>query len=95
RALLHLGMLDGEYVPPPRPALYREFRWLRTPTGGFFRKTVSAGDLVHSGRSIGSLVDLWGEPIDDISSPVDGVVLFITTSPAMAEDGLIAGIGVG
>ena len=94
RALLHLGMLEGEYVPPPRPALYREFRWLRTPRGGFFRKTVSAGDLVHAGRSIGSLVDLWGDLIEDIASPVDGVVLFITTSPAMAEDGLIAGIGV-
>ncbi|HVA88953.1 MAG TPA: M14 family metallopeptidase, partial [Chloroflexota bacterium] len=94
RALLYLGMLDGEYVPPPAPALYREFRWVRTQRGGFFRKSVSAGDPVRAGGSLGTLIDPWGEPINEITSPVDGVVLFVTTSPAMADDGLITGIGV-
>lgn len=94
RVLLHLGMLEGGYVAPPAPALYREFRWVRVPRGGFFRKRIVAGDQVRAGHSMGSLVDLWGDPIDEVISPVDGVVLFVTTSPAIADDGLIVGIGV-
>lgn len=94
RALRRLGMLEGALTPLPEPVLMRDFVWLRAEQGGFFRKTISAGDRVAAGASIGQIVDLWGEPRAEVHSPVDGVVLFVTTSPAMPDGGLVVGIGV-
>jgi hypothetical protein len=87
-------MLEGEYVPPPAPTFFQEFLWVRSTHAGFFRKNFAAGDAVRGGESLGTLVDLWGEPIEEIIGPVDGTAIFVTTSPAIAENGLIAGIGV-
>ncbi len=94
RVLRRLGMLQGELAPLDPPALMRDFVWLRAEQGGFFRKTIVAGDTVVAGASIGQMVDLWGEPRAEVRTPVGGVVLFVTTSPAIADDGLLVGIGV-
>ncbi len=94
RALQRLGMLAGEPAPSPAPARIRDFVWLRATRGGFFRRRVDAGDTVITGQILGETVDLWGEPCATTESPLDGVALFVTTSPAIAEDGLIVGLGV-
>ena len=47
-----------------------------------------------AGHSLGRMHDLWGTPQDEILSPVDGVALFVMTSPAISDDALIAGMGV-
>jgi len=94
RALQHLEMLPGEPEPRPSPVRMRDFVWLRAERSGFFRRSVTAGDTVATGQILGETVDLWGEPCATTVSPVDGVVLFVTTSPAIAGDGLIVGIGV-
>ncbi len=93
-ALQHLKMLPGEPEPLQPPARMRDFVWLRAERGGFFRRRVAAGDTVATGQILGETVDLWGDPCATTVSPVDGVVLFVTTSPAIAGDGLIVGIGV-
>jgi hypothetical protein len=95
RALLCLGMHEGDYAPPPAPTRFQEFLWVRSTHAGFFRKNFKAGDTIRAGESLGTLVDLWGEPIEEIVGPVSGTAIFVTTSPAIAENGLIAGIGVG
>ena len=94
RALLHLGMLEGEPEGLEPPTMIADFVWVRAQRGGFFRKSLVAGDAVLAGRPLGRMHDLWGTPQDEILSPVDGVALFVTTSPAITDDGLIAGIGV-
>jgi len=94
RVLQSLGMLAGEPEPRPAPMRMREFVWLRAARGGFFRRRVAAGDTVTAGQTIGETVDLWGEPCATTRSPVGGVALFVTTSPAIAENGLIVGVGV-
>ena len=92
-ALQHLEMLPGPRMPQAEPQVLRRFTWVRAARGGFFRKAVSAGDLVEEGTVLGEMVDLWGDPVGQSTSPVAGVVLFVTTSPAIGDDGLIAGIG--
>ena len=94
RVLQHLGMLPGTPEPLPAPTLTRDFVWVRADQGGFFRKAVAAGDTLKAGDPLGEMVDLWGEPIATIASPVGGVVLFVTTSPAIGDNGLLVGIGV-
>jgi predicted deacylase len=94
RALQLLEMLDGALEPLPEPTLIHDFVWIRAERGGFFRKAIAAGDHLAVGGLIGTMVDLWGVPRQQISSPVAGIVLFVTTSPAIKDDGLLVGIGV-
>ncbi len=94
RVLQRLDMLEGEPEQLSTPqTLVRGFAWVRAERGGFFRKAIRAGDRLSAGDSLGDMVDLWGEPIATIASPVAGVVLFVTTSPAIADNGLLVGIG--
>jgi predicted deacylase len=94
RVLQHLKMLPGTPAPEPNQTIVRGLQWVLAGKGGFFRKAVVAGDSLRRGDSIGEMVDLWGEPVDTVVTPVDGVVLFVTTSPAVADNGLLVGIGM-
>jgi predicted deacylase len=87
-------MLDGEIDALPAPTQIQDFVWVRAQRGGFFRKRIVAGDMLKAGQTIGQMADLWGTPQEEIASPVDGVALFVTTSPAISDNGLLAGIGV-
>ena len=94
-ALRHLRMLPGD-VTPPRVDMRSvgRFVWLRSPEEGWWQPEVRAGDEVRAGASVGTIRNLFGDVIERIPAPEDGVVLFLTTSPAVAADGLLLGLGV-
>src|SRR2546425_1261133 len=81
-----VGNLDGEPVSVPRPRVVNRFEWIRSPFEGFFRCAVRVGERVRRDQAIGEMVDLLGEPLGRIPSPVDGIVLFLVTSPAIKKD---------
>ena len=93
-ALRHLRMLPGE-VTPPRAGMRSvgRFVWLRSTEEGWWQPDVRAGDEVRAGSSLGSVRDLFGDVIEPVPAPEDGVVLFLTTSPAVTADGLLLGLG--
>lgn len=95
RLLGHLEMI-GDAPPPPAsaPAVLSAFVWLYTPTAGMFYPTVAVSDEVTEGQLVGTIGSLTGKQLDEIRSHVTGRVLFLTTSPAMKENGLLMGIGV-
>ena len=93
-ALQTLGMLPGE--PDPRPDGQRRvgnFAWLRSTEAGWWEWAVEAGEEVTEGEVVGRVSDLWGGVREEIVAPQDGVVLFITSSPAVTADGLLLGLG--
>jgi predicted deacylase len=94
-ALRHLKMLPGE-VTPPRPDMRSvgRFVWLRSKEEGWWQPDVRAGDEVRADSSLGTMRNLFGDVIERIPAPEEGVVLFLTTSPAVASDGLLLGLGV-
>ena len=92
RVLQRLKMRDGTLEALQEPVVMREFAWSRAERGGFFRKKLAAGDYVEAGGRIGTMVDFWGDPLAEITSPVGGIALFVTTSPAVADNGLLVGI---
>lgn len=91
-AMRHLGMLDGP-VPGARPIEIDRFTWLNSPAEGMWYPSVGVGATVHEGQPIGRIGDLFGDTLAEIVAPHDGDVLFITSSPAMRQDGLIIAIG--
>lgn len=93
RVLRHLGMLSGEPLEPRAVTEVAAFTWLRSPAEGLWYPTVAAGDEVSEGQVIGNVRDLFGAPLADITTPHGGVVLFVTSSPAMPTDGLVMAVG--
>jgi predicted deacylase len=93
-ALRHLEMLPGE-VAPARADMRSvgRFVWLRSTDEGWWEPDVRAGDEVRAGSTLGTVRNLFGDPIEQIPAPEDGVVLFLTTSPAVTADGLLLGLG--
>jgi hypothetical protein len=89
-----VGVLKGEPAPMTPPRMLDRFDWLRSQHEGIFHCAINVGDQVASGQTIGEMVDLLGNRLAEVVSPSDGVVLFLVTSPAIKQDGLLMGIGV-
>ncbi len=94
RVMAHLGMLDAQVPSCPPPERCTAFVWLYSEKAGMFYREVRAGDWVSPGQRVGYLGSFFGEIEEEITSPVAGRVLFVTTSPAVQVRGLLMGIGV-
>ena len=99
----HLGMIAGEHPhlnPLPNKGeegsatVLTKFEWIYTKCTGVWYPKVGAGDVVNKGEQIGTVGDLFGDTLERIISPVNGVVLFLTINPSVLENGLLMGIGV-
>jgi hypothetical protein len=95
-ALRAAGVLEGDPDPPPEgQCLVERFVWLRTRTVGWWQPVVDVGEAVAAGDRLGTVLDGFGDVIDTITAPEAGVPLFITSSPAVQQDGLLLGLGAG
>jgi uncharacterized protein len=76
------------------PVVLNRFLWLRCVAAGWWAPTVKAGDEVSEGQAIGAVTSLDGaQLLQTITAPADGVIIFLTSSPAVAGDGLLLGLG--
>jgi hypothetical protein len=92
--LRELEMLDG---PPDRPKyqlVIRQSKWLRASRGGFMNFHVSLGDLVERDQPIATIYDLLGTVQATHTSPFDGVVIGMTTLPAVSPGEPICNLGM-
>ena len=85
-------MLDGE-PDPPRSTVLTRFEWLYSEPAGFWSAAHGPGETVLTGDVLGEIRDLYGDTLQTITAPVDGVILFLTTSAAVKENGLLLGLG--
>jgi len=91
-----LGMLPGEPEPPERPQrLVRRFIWLRAKHAGWWQPDVDPGESVAAGARLGAVCDPFGDELEAVTAPEAGVPLFVTSSPAVADDGILLGLGAG
>lgn len=91
-----LGMVDRSPAAAARPApsYLGRFLWLRCQHAGWWAPTVQAGESVRAGQLVGTVSTLDGaDVLETIQAPADGVVIFLTSSPAVGDDGLLLGLG--
>lgn len=95
RVLELLGMADADQAPSGNaPVQLGQFLWLRCQSAGWWEPAVAAGEQVTAGQLLGSVTTLDGSAVlESVSAPADGVVIFLTSSPAVAADGLLLGLG--
>jgi predicted deacylase len=95
-ALRHLGALAGQPSPPTKGMRHVDrFVWLRSGVEGWWEPSVRAGEEVAAGSRLGVVQDLYGDVVDEVVASEAGVVLFVTTSPAVTVDGILLGLGAG
>jgi predicted deacylase len=85
-------MLEGA-PDPPRSTVLTRFEWLYSRPAGFWVATRATGERVTKGETLGEVRDLYGDTLQTIQAPADGVILFLTTSAAVKANGLLLGLG--
>jgi predicted deacylase len=91
-----LGMTEARADGADRPEQTQlgRFLWLRCRSAGWWAPSVRAGDSVAAGQYVGAVTSLDGSAVlETIVAPADGVIIFLTSSPAVADDGLLLGLG--
>jgi predicted deacylase len=92
--LTQLGMTTGGEITGTGPTVLSRFIWPRCERAGFWDAAVQAGEKVSEGQVLGTVSSLDGSELyETITAPTDGVIIFLTTSPAVADDGLLLGLG--
>ena len=91
--LKHLKMMDGEPELVGEPVWVKEYQIIRAEHEGMFYPLSSRGRHVQEGELIGYLTDFFGDTIQEVRAPFDGIVLYIIATPPMNEGEPMASIG--
>jgi len=93
RVLALLGMSESPQGEKTPTVYLKRFLWLHCRDEGWWEPTAWVGDAVTEGQVIGTVSSLDGtQTLETITAPADGVLMFITSSPAVAADGLLLGL---
>ena len=91
--LCELGMVDGEVGEPDYQIVVEQSKWLRAEMGGFLQFHISPGDMVEKGQALTTHTTLLGHERSVLTAPFDGVVIGMTTLPAVSPGEPICHIG--
>ena len=93
RVLALLGMSESPQEEKAPTVYLKRFLWLHCRDEGWWEPTAWVGEAVTEGQVIGTVSSLDGtQTLETITAPADGVLMFITSSPAVAADGLLLGL---
>lgn len=87
--LSFLQMIDAKPVAPKYRIVTDSTRWIRAKDGGFLQFHVRPGDIVAKGDAIVTNLTLSGDLRRTVRSPRAGIVLGMTTLPAVAPGSAI------
>ena len=88
--LTGLRMIEGEIQEPAFRVVAEKTRWMRAKKGGFLKFHVRPGDTVEKGERLATNTSLAGQRQSEIVAPRDGIVLGMTTLPAVAPGDPVA-----
>lgn len=91
--LRELKMLGGEQDTPDYQLVVEKSKWIRADHGGFLSFHVKPGDVVAKGQALATNATLLGHEQNAIFAPFDGVVVGMTTLPAISPGDPICNLG--
>ena len=91
--LRELDMLEGEQERPDYQVVIGRTKWVRAEGGGFLRFHVQPGEVVACGQALATNTDLLGNEGNLLTSPFDGIVIGMTTLPAVSPGEPVCHIG--
>jgi uncharacterized protein len=94
-ALLGIADDPAPAAPGAGPTYLTRFLWMYCKDAGWWEPAVRTGESVTEGQTLGTVSTLDGaQVLETIIAPADGVPIFITSSPAVADNGLLLGLGI-
>jgi uncharacterized protein len=94
QVLAALSMAGPPATLAAAPVHLGRFLWLRSVIEGWWEPAVRPGEQVNEGQMLGTVSSLDGaQVLQSVTAPAPGVPMFITSSPAVAADGLLLGLG--
>ncbi len=92
-AMKHLGIIDGEPELKAEPVWVKSYEIIRSEYDGLFYPLVHRGHHVQKGELVGYLTDFFGETIQEVKAPFNGIVLYIIATPPMSKGEPMTSIG--
>jgi len=89
-----LEMLLGTAQSHGPMTFFSNFAWITASRGGLFRRSVQCGQRVSKGNIVARFYDLFGELVEEIPSPEDGIVLATGAGPLMPPGEIVVHIGL-
>lgn len=81
--LSELGMISRAPERPAYQVMVKRSTWVRAEVAGILRFHVSPGEIVEAGEPLATNVSVFGTAQNTVSAPEDGIVLGMTTLPAV------------
>lgn len=91
--LRSLEMLSGETESPDYQVIIEKSKWVRAERGGFLQFHVKPGEIVSKGQSLATNTTLLGREHSVVYSPFNGVVVGMTTLPAVSPGEPVCNLG--
>lgn len=88
-----LGMLPGEQEKPPYQVVIESSKWIRAERGGFLQFHIKPGDIVEKDQPLATNATLLGHDHATLCAPFDGVVIGMTTLPAISPGEPVCNLG--
>ncbi len=89
-----LKMVDGAPEPAKKTHIMREFLGLRARRGGLLMNRAKLGDLVEAGDTLCMIHDIYGDIVETIIAPEDGVFVRTTTLSTVSRGERAATLGL-
>lgn len=91
-ALNYLKITNGT-AAKVTPLYIRNRTIISSNYDGFFYSRLKAGEFIKKGATLGYITDLFGNKITDIKSPVDGMILYMISTPPVNKTDELFSIG--
>lgn len=91
--LIELRMLDETPQHPRHQITVKTTKWVRAERGGFLQFHVAPGEIVETDQPLASNTSLLGREQNVLVAPFNGVILGMTTLPAVSPGEPVCHIG--
>ena len=92
--MAHLKMITAAVAPVTNPIWIERVVTIASEQTGMFLPSVDRDALVAKGAKIGVITDYLHRPLQEITAPADGIVLFVRAVPTLKKGDTLANIGV-
>jgi hypothetical protein len=90
----HLGMLPGPLEPPPTSIRMCAFLGFRASRAGLLTTDVKLGDRVKVGATLARIHSIYGDLLETITAPREGIFVRSTTLSSVFSGERVATLGL-
>ena len=91
--LRSFDMIEGDSIRPEKQVVIQRAKWVRADKGGFLQFHVHPGQAVQQDQPLATNTDLMGKEQSVLRAPFNGVIIGMTTLPAISPGSPVCHVG--